>query len=303
MKLATTTGEFVEFRSNPPKAVRQFEGTKFKYLDFNFCESIYEGSSFVADDWKDMIKETEEAAQELGMTFVQAHSPDGGLSPLLDNQQGEDFIKYTNRSIEACGMLGIENIVVHSRAFEFMTYKEFLDLNLKFYSNLFPVMEKTGVNVLVENGPFQWGYVRTGKEIKEFLEYADHPLLHACWDTGHGNIITKDQYTCIKDLGDDLRALHIHDNDGINDLHTVPFAGVCSFDAIMRGLLDIDYKGYFTFESARALIPGRFRNSFSLDGKEISKVQNPTGQARHAAANLEYELGKFILMQYDCFEE
>lgn len=303
MKLATTTGEFIEYKSCPKEAVRQFKGTKFKYLDLNFCESVYEGSPFIAENWKDMIKETQEEANELGMTFVQAHSPDGGAAPLLDTLEGEDFVRYTIRSIEACAILGIKNIVVHSGAYRYMSSKEFFDKNLAFYRKLFPVMEQTGVNVLVENGCYEWGYTRTGKEIKEFLEYAKHPLLHACWDTGHANIVTKDQYTSIMDLGEDLYALHIHDNNGIDDLHSVPYTGTCSFDAIMTGLMDIGYKGYFTFESTRLLIPGRLRNSWSHNGEDVSKIQNPTGVLRQEAVKFEYEIGKYILTQYNCFEE
>ena len=63
MKLATTTGEFVEYKSCPQRAVQQFKGTNFRYLDFNFCESVYKGSSFVEDGWEKMIKETGEEAE------------------------------------------------------------------------------------------------------------------------------------------------------------------------------------------------------------------------------------------------
>lgn len=304
MKLAATTSEFVEYRSCPQKAVRRFEGTKFKYLDFNFCESVYKGSSFVEEGWEKMIMETGEEAEKLGMTFCQAHAPcfdpDG---PIADGLRGEECVQYTIRAIEACAMLGIKNIVAHTGTHEGMTPKAFFEKNKRFYEKLAPAMEKTGVNVLTENLCGMFGYLRTGIEIKEFLEYVNLPLLHACWDTGHGNLVMKEQYTAIKELGEDLYGLHIHDNLGDRDAHSQPFTGNCNFDAIMQGLLDIDYKGYFTFESTRLLIPGRYRNQWEYQGKPAEKAINPPGELRYYAVQMEYEIGKYILSQYDCFEE
>ena len=54
-------------------------------------------------------------------------------------------------------------------------------------------------------------------------------------------------------LGDKLAALHIHDNDHRLDLHQLPLTMDIDFDAIVRALRAIDYRGYFTLEADRYL--------------------------------------------------
>ena len=61
MKLATTIGDFSHQTKNAAAAVRGFAGTGFRYLDYNFYHTIYEGSPFLSEDW---LKEVDEAADE-----------------------------------------------------------------------------------------------------------------------------------------------------------------------------------------------------------------------------------------------
>ena len=46
-----------------------------------------------------------------------------------------------------------------------------------------------------------------------------------------------------------LKALHIHDIDGINDNHQIPFSLNINFDAVTKALKEIGYDGYYTLES------------------------------------------------------
>ena len=67
MRLATTIGDFkkyVDFGNSPAQAVRLFEGTGFKYLDYDFYSVIYPGSPFLGDKWMDQVKEAADAAAE-----------------------------------------------------------------------------------------------------------------------------------------------------------------------------------------------------------------------------------------------
>ena len=41
---------------------------------------------------------------------------------------------------------------------------------------------------MTENWDTNATHFSTGKEIREFVDYMNHPLLCACWDTAHGNI-------------------------------------------------------------------------------------------------------------------
>ena len=135
----------------------------------------------------------------------------------------------------------------------------------------------------------------------DFLEYASHPLLHAVWDTGHANT-EGNQYDQIKVLGKELYGLHVHDNNGQSDQHTMPYFGTVNMDDIMNGLIDVDYQGYFTFEVINALRrskSGRGRRRFEKD----TRLLEPTLEMYVDLERLLYTIGKHCLISYGVFEE
>ncbi|MCQ2432463.1 MAG: sugar phosphate isomerase/epimerase [Clostridia bacterium] len=313
MKLATTIGDFLRFAPDAAGAVRMYEGTGFTHLDYSFYNAIYAGSPFMGEHWMDEVKAAGAAAEALGFDFVQAHSP--GNNPFSEKEDFDTVVKGNIRSIEACGYLGIRNIVVHSGFSWDYRYPDgeaaYFEANRKFYEALYPAMEQHGVNVLIENSAHanmggQYFFM-TGKEMSDFIRYCSHPLLHACWDVGHANMQNPDQYGDLIALGDDLRAVHIQDNMGRTDDHLAPFMGTLDVDSVMRGLFDsgfVSRGGYFTFECDNVLSRAgswpNYRNAFSGDK---AKIPGATAAMKRAAIGMLYEIGKGILEAYDCFEK
>ncbi len=317
MKLCTTTADLEPFAQSTAEAVRLFEGTGFKCLDFNFYRMSKPGSPLLKDDWQRYVEEAAIAAEDIGARFTQAHSPDG--NPFAEGEEYDRFIQSTIRSIEACGMLGIENIVVHSVIANFRTprlgRKGYMEANKRFYEKFFPAMEKTGVNVLIENtceqnavmpkdsAPGQSeGLFYYAEDMLELIDYMGHPLLHACWDTGHAAMRDMDQYNALTRLGSHLRAVHIQDNFGKADEHIAPFMGVMNMDEIMCGLLDSGFQGYFTFEASNLL---RCMNAWPVYRKEWARdtrLANPPKELMQKAVGFLYEIGKSILTAYGVYE-
>ena len=148
-------------------------------------------------------------------------------------------------------------------------------------------------------------FFMTGQEMRDFADYVDHPLLHCDWDIGHANMRGTDQREDILAMGDHLRGLHIQDNFGACDEHIAPFMGTTDMDAVMQGLLEVGYKGYFTFETDNMLLcygrwPHKRRQLPSVTERRLAVP--PLDLRRKAAAFL-YEIGRAILSAYDCFEE
>ena len=310
MKLATTIGDFLPWVGVPADAVRLYEGTGFRHLDYSFYSVIRPGSPFLGDRWLDEVDAAGREAARLGMDFVQAHSPNyNPLDPKADHEAG---MLATLRSIEACGRLGIRNIVVHSGIGREIKYPqdrdEYFRLNRDFYRSLVPAMEKWNVNVLIENSAEpnmgDLYFFMTGEEMRDFADYFAHPLLHCNWDTGHANMRGTDQKTDIVAMGDHLRGLHIQDNFGACDEHLAPFMGTLDIDAVMQGLISIGYKGYFTFEADNMLLRGRWphrrRESPSVVERRLA---TPPLELKRKAIALLYEIGRSILSAYECFEE
>lgn len=302
MKLATTLADFRGYCDDSAAQVRCFEGTGFKHLDYSFWVLNYQGSPFMGDDWVKDIAAAAKEAEKLGFDFVQAHSPSNDYF----RSDKEEVLKGNIRSIEACAYLGIKKLVVHSgRSTEFIApddKRKYLESVRDFYEKLYPYMEKYGVHVLAENytpsSKNECSFF-SGEDLKELLDFCDHPLLGVCWDVGHGNLQRSDQHDDIVALGKYLKAVHIQDNLGVNDNHLAPLMGTLNIDSVMRGLIDNGFTGnggIFTFECDNIV-----RNQ----GEWLKRDKNkyPDYEVKHQSIRLLYEIGKMILNNYGLYEE
>jgi len=316
MKLATTTQDLCNYAPTVAEGIRLFKDTGFKCLDFNFYQMNKPGHPFRGDDWMREIEEAALAAEDIGATFVQAHAPAGSF--FAEGEEYEHFIRTTIRSIEACPFLGVKDIVVHP-VFTVNTVpasrQEYLDFNRRFYENFFPVMDKTGVNVLVENGfepnPRGPKVEKPGigndlfyfaEDMLEAIDYIGHPNIHACWDTGHAALRKMDQYNALTTLGSHLHAVHIQDNFGDNDQHIAPFMGVLNLDEIMHGLIDAGFKGCFTFEACYLIRQMNIWPVYRKKWERDTRLANPPKELAQKAFAFMYEIGKSILSAYGVYE-
>lgn len=303
MKIATTIGEMYKYAPVPADAVRCYKNTGFRYLDYSFYTVHTGNSPFLADsdkEWKQQVEDAGKAAEECGFKFVQSHAP--GYNPMGKADDHSACLRAMSRSVEACGMLGIPTSVVHtsfSQAHLYPMAKEtYFKYNREFLRGMLETAEKYGVTVCIENSSVRnmrdQYFPRTPEEMNEFVEYMDHPLLKCCWDTGHAVMEGKtDQYEDFKKLGANLKAVHIHDNNGLSDQHIAPYCGFLQMDSVIQGLIDINYSGYFTYEA---------------DG--FMNKKNGTGplnllplELRQEALALLYKTAKFMLETYNVFEE
>ncbi len=304
MKLATTTCDFYGFGMSVTDKIRCLYDAGFKYIDLSMYSMGIEEKELFGDDWKKNTQKIKDFAEGLGIKFVQAHSQGGNP---LDRENGFDFLlEATIRSIEICGLLGIENTVMHTGVAPNIGKEEYFEKNLEFLKLLYPHMEEYGVNVLIENstkvntgGAY---FFFDGADMKEFLDYAGHPMLGACWDTSHGNV-EGHQYEDIMTLGKYLKAVHISDNNNQRDDHIMPFMGRMNMDEVMCGLLDSGYNGYFTFEADSILVSADSWICPRREFKRDTRLLNPPKKLREAMEKVLFEAGVYILKSYDCYEE
>jgi sugar phosphate isomerase/epimerase len=262
MRLASTTGDFGRFFECDKARVQAVTDAGFRYLDLSLYQGDQPNWKYMEPDWLDKILELKEYTEGLGATFMQAHAPGSFLDPMMhDEEDVQRFIDCTIRSIEICQLLGIKNTVSHNGCAEGISKEQWFEQNRAFCQRLFPVMERCGVNVLCENstkanmGDRYW--INSGKDMREFIKYVDHPLYHGCWDTGHANC-EGSQYDDIMALGEDLYAIHYNDNRGKQDEHVAPFLGTLNHDEVMHALIDVGYNGYLTLECNSSLRPPRY---------------------------------------------
>lgn len=305
MKLATTTGDFDSYCTSYSERVENVCAAGFKYIDLSMYTIKENDALFYNDNWKDEVFLIKRCAEKNEAEFVQAHSPDTNF---LNGEQAYAYALEKNlRSIEICGMLGIKNTVVHSgyRA-GLWDKEEWFSENKKFYDVLLAKAEECNVNILCENTTkvnMGAGYfLINGADMREFVEYVNHPLFHACWDTGHANV-EGTQYNEIKKIGSELYAVHINDNRGGSDEHLIPFFGTVNMDDVMTALIDINYQGIFTFEAGSTL---KFENNWLTPRRKFdksAKLANPKIFMQKHLERLMYEVGEYILKAYGLYEE
>ena len=307
MKIATTTGDFDRYLKTDEEKILELHRAGFRYIDFSMY-SFTPDCVYMNDGWQEEVARLGRLAESLGMQFVQAHSQGG--NPLSSDESHVDFLlRATLRAIEICGLLGIKNIVVHNGEADGLSKESWFILNKAFYEKLLPTAERCSVNILCENSTAcnmgDMYFINTGKDMREFIEFVGHPLVHGCWDTGHGNCEGA-QYDEILALGDELYAIHYNDNSADKDEHVAPFMGTLNHDEIMTALRDVGFGGYFTLECGNSLFPynqwtgkrRRFR-----DGTADLKLSEPQlFMQRHVEAMV-YQTAQWMLTEYGVFEE
>lgn len=136
---------------------------------------------------------------------------------------------------------------------------------------LAPMAKELGITICIENLYNQWGgHIVEGpccnaqaaaERIDRINDRYHAEVLGFCFDTGHGNLVGLDFEDFIVTLGHRLKVLHIHDNDGIGDLHQIPFTftktrentASTDWEGFIRGLREIEFKGVLSFETAPVL--------------------------------------------------
>ena len=301
MKIATTTEDFGAYLASDVERVRALHKCGFDCIDLSMYAFPADWCWF-ADDWRAQAEELRALGEELGVTYVQAHAPN--TNP-LDEKNFDRELAATVRSIEVAALLGIPNIVYHGGWEIGISREEFVACNRAYVEKLLPVLEKNGVTLCIENSTKRhydgYYYFCDGESMRDFCEQINHPLFGACWDTGHANI-DGGQYEHITALGKHLRALHVNDNLGKCDQHLHPFMGTLNMDEVMHALLDVGYKGYFTFEScSTAIRHGNWlhqRRAFAADTRAL----DPTYPIAEKLCELTHVIGEEILSRYGCLD-
>jgi len=275
----------------------------FKHMDLGFpgpdCTT-----GFYAEDpaeFEAFIKRIKDKCAELGMDFVQSHAPMG--KPLAGDEAAARLMQVTKYCIRAAGALDIPHVVVHSGYLPDISKDECFERNKVFFDELLVEAEKYGVNVLVENfnkmtreNTF---WIDNATDLRRMIDMVDHPLFHAVWDAGHANLQDMPQHKELAILGDHVLALHVQDNMGDRDTHRMPFFGTLNLDDLMKGLMDIGYKGAFNFEVASMITPPAKRRQFEADTRLLKAPLS----VRMAEMRLMYEVGKATLEAYGLYEE
>lgn len=260
----------------------------FDSIDFSFDAAPFNKAE--GDEFKAWLKTVRERAESKGMRFTQAHAP--FPSSDADPVKTEEIFQSIVRSMEHASILGVDIIVVHP--IQHLTYIEgdnaekLFEMNMAFYRRLEPYCKQFGIKVALENMyqvPLRRKtMVSTCGRPAEFNRYLDElnsEWFVGCLDIGHAVLLSEDPANFIRELGKDrLKCLHVHDVDGQNDSHTLPYFGIVNWDSVAAALKEIGYEGEFTYECGyffsplpRELYPAAFKMAEATGRHLISKIE------------------------------
>ncbi|WP_026368773.1 sugar phosphate isomerase/epimerase family protein [Aminiphilus circumscriptus] len=144
-----------------------------------------------------------------------------------DGAQRRRLVGNVTEWIRDCAEFGISTLVMH------ISY--YLDLPAPTEAGLDAMMalaleaRRRGVRIALEN-----------TDRLEFLEYlldsVDSPWLGLCYDTSHGRLREERPFSLLRKYGDRLFALHLSDNDGLDDRHWELGKGVVDWSAFADAL-------------------------------------------------------------------
>lgn len=205
-----------------------------------------------------------EAAERFEVSIHQVHAP---FPCYVKDQDARDgLMQALSMSIAAAHALGAGHIIIHPA---YQAYAEGLtpetewEINRALYLGLAPALRRYKVTCCLENmftkhrGRIMASVCADPHDavryIDELNNLAQEKLFAFCLDTGHAQLCSQDIGRFVRVLGHRLEALHVHDNDGLDDKHLHPYMGLIDWDGFLTALGETGYDGVLSFETFNTL--------------------------------------------------
>ena len=222
----------------------------------------------------DYFSALKNGCKETGIEIFQMHMPYPNYVPTAP-KEFNDYLREVMavKSMKICDYLGCKYIVIHGfKLARFLGSEEAEWEHTKAYIEyIAPLAKEYGITICLENVYESVGsHIIEGPccdankaihRIDEMNEKFGAEVLGFCFDTGHANLVGLNPEEFITTLGSRLKVLHVHDNDGISDLHQIPYTfsktrenrSSTNWEGFISGLKNMNYNGVINFETSPVL--------------------------------------------------
>ncbi len=233
---------------------------------------------FTASDsaFESRLKEIYKGAEAEGIEIYQTHGPWRYPPRDATPEDRAERMEKMKKSIWGTSLLHSKYMVIHP----IMPFgpnaepdsKAFREMNYIFYSELLVTAKQYGVTLCLENMPFPAHSIARPKEILDFVKELNSEYMAVCLDTGHSNMLGISPADALRELGNSIKTLHVHDNDGRGDQHAAPFYGSIDWEDFRSVLKNIDESVVLSIEAkASGNLPAEIYDAYQL---AMSKTAN-----------------------------
>lgn len=204
-------------------------------------------------------KKLQEWGQNAGLLFTGSHAPwgrDFDLNIAPDLPQYGRVVDMHRDLLKKTADLGAKVYVCHVGNPVYGPGKGLADIPplhdnaRRMLEQLLPTAEKAGISLAIENGMAPTMDI---PELRAYLKELSSPALGICFDTGHAHVVEnpghrlKGRYDSVFDgwfgdppeyqnmcaeLLEHIVAVHLHDNDGWRDTHSLPGDGTVNWETL-----------------------------------------------------------------------
>ena len=249
---------------------------EYNRIDHFFSQSVQELETF--------FRPHRLGAEREQVRINQMHMPHPLYDPFGNNELNtylKEDVAY--KSMAVCAFFKCPFMVVHGHKLTRVlgSEEEEWERTEALLDFLVPVAKEMGITICLENlydsvggrlieGPC-CDAGKMAARIDKMNEKYQAEVLGFCLDTGHANLTGINLEKFIVAMGHRIKVLHIHDNDGVEDLHWLPFCpignreGMASVDwnGFLNGLREIKYDRVLNFETAPVIriFPDRMQDA------------------------------------------
>lgn len=187
-----------------------------------------------------------DAAEAAGVVISQTHGP--WRWPVHDSTPEERAERMEKMKLALYGtaLLGCRYMALHPimpfgpELKDNSLCESFYAMNREYYGELIREAERLGVVICFENMPMLGLPISSPKATAEFIRSFASENFKMCFDTGHGVILGESPADTLRRDSDIIKILHVHDNNGRNDFHWLPYNGVIDWDGFAAALELLD---------------------------------------------------------------
>jgi len=159
----------------------------------------------------------------------------------------EESIKQHKRSLDIAKFLGVDVYVIHAGSFypgDKNTISKGFDRLYSSIDELLILAKEYDIVLAIENHPVnENGIFNNPKTMKKVIDDFNSSYLKVTLDLGHANLTKFPVIKYIEELKDNIKHIHLNDNDGIEDLHLVYGKGNLDSNNLIKRIKNIGFDG------------------------------------------------------------